>query len=197
MRIVGILLAAGAGVRFGGGKLLATLDDGSQVGVRACTTLASVLDDVIAVVRPGDEALAATLTGAGARVSVCEASIDGMGASVAHGISVADRCDAVVVALGDMPWVSASTITAITAALDEGSSVVVPRYRGRRGNPVGFGHQQFAALKQLAGDRGARDLIDAAPTVCWIDVDDPAIVRDVDTPDDLNAGHAERLLPPT
>ena len=50
MRIVGILLAAGAGTRFGGGKLMAKLDDGMPMGARSCATLVAALGEVIAVV---------------------------------------------------------------------------------------------------------------------------------------------------
>src|SRR5689334_3217390 len=125
MRIVGILLAAGAGTRFGGGKLRATLPDGSPLGVRACATMVSALDEVIAIVRPGDDALAADLQRAGARVSFCPDAVNGMGASLAHGVAQAADADAVIVALADMPWVAASTIDAVHAALEKGSSLVV------------------------------------------------------------------------
>ena len=56
--IVGILLAAGSASRFGGGKLLATLPDGTAVGVAALRNLLAAVDAVIAVVRPGDDVLA-------------------------------------------------------------------------------------------------------------------------------------------
>lgn len=186
MRIVGILLAAGAGTRFGGAKLMARLDDGTSIGARSCATLVAALGEVIAVVRPGEAALADALAAAGARVTVCEQSTHGMGASIAHGIAMAEPCDAIIVALGDMPWVSTTTIAKLAAALEGGAALVVPRYQSRRGNPVGLGRIHFAALRALTGDRGARDLIDHATVVSWIDVDDPAIVRDVDTVDDLH-----------
>lgn len=185
MRVIGILLAAGAATRFGGDKLLATLDDGTLVGARSCATLVAALGEVIAVVRPGDASLSNALIEAGARVSVCVESVHGMSASLAHGIALATPCDAIVVALADMPWVSVSTIAALVAALERGSSLVVPRYRSRRGNPVGFGRAHFNELSTLNGDRGARDLIDRAQSVNWIDVDDAAILSDIDTVEDL------------
>lgn len=185
LRVVGILLAAGAGTRFGGGKLLATMPDGASIGERSCEAMKSVLDEVIAVVRPGDDELAARLSRAGARVCVCDESVTGMGASVANGVLLARPCDAVVVALADMPWVAVTTLGAIVAALDDGASLVVPRYRGCRGNPIGFGASRFDDLTRLSGDRGARDLIDASATVTWLDVDDPGILRDVDVISDL------------
>jgi CTP:molybdopterin cytidylyltransferase MocA len=59
LRICGILLAAGAAKRFGGGKLLHPLPDGTPLGVAAARNLAMALPGVLAVVRPGDSALAA------------------------------------------------------------------------------------------------------------------------------------------
>ena len=75
MRIVGVLLAAGAGARFGGAKLLAPLPApshgvgaGTPIGVAAATHLMAALNDVVAVVRPRDHMLQAALADTGARV---------------------------------------------------------------------------------------------------------------------------------
>src|SRR5829696_6934896 len=138
-RIVGILLAAGAGVRFGGGKLIATMADGELLGVRSARNLRAAIPEVIAVVRPGDDALARALETAGARVTVCAEAGAGMGVSIAHGVREAGAVDGVIVALADMPWIAASTIAAVGEALHRGAALVVPSYRGARGHPVGFG----------------------------------------------------------
>ena len=189
-RVIGILLAGGAGKRFGGGKLLATLADGTPVGVRAAASLIAVLPHTIAVVRPGDDALAAMLRGAGALVSVCPASVEGMGASLAHGIAVADAASmgyamGYVVALADMPWISAETIDRVARAIEEGAPIAVPRYQGKRGHPAGFGNAYRGDLLELSGDTGAKALIDAASDIRWIDVEDAGIIADVDVPVDL------------
>ncbi|MEO8135570.1 MAG: NTP transferase domain-containing protein, partial [Betaproteobacteria bacterium] len=72
------------------------------------------------------------------------------------------------------------------AELRSGESLVVPRYRGERGHPVGFARVHFPALSQLTGDAGARAVIAGAPRVAWLDVDDPGVMRDIDTPADLS-----------
>src|SRR5262245_17758217 len=117
-RIVGILLAAGRGERFGGDKLLAkarssaagatpALDDlaGECIGVAACRHLIAALPKVIAVVRPDDPALAAALGAAGAQIVRCANAGDGMGASLACGVTAARDAAGWVVALADMPWI--------------------------------------------------------------------------------------------
>ena len=187
-----MLLAAGRAERFGGAKLLAPLPRGPNaglpVGVAACNNLRSAVADVIAVVRPDDLAAAPALEAAGARVVVADRADEGMGASLAAGVAAAlDDCG-YLVALADMPWVDPKTIARIASALEAGASIVAPRFRGERGHPVGFAPLHREALLALTGDEGARSIIDAHRGVLQlIEVDDPGVVRDVDTPLDLCA----------
>lgn len=185
MHIVGVLLAGGSGSRFGGDKLLAALEDTVAVGERALMNLQMIVPDVVAVLRPGNQALRQRFAALDAKVTTCPDAHLGMGASLAHGIATAGPADAVIVALADMPWIKPSTIRAVVTGLEGGASLVVPRYHGRRANPVGIARTHFGALRDLRNDRGARDLIDSTTDVLWIDVDDPGVVRDVDVPADL------------
>ena len=189
-RIVGVLLAAGRGERFGGAKLVAPLPAGphagAAVGVAACRNLRAALDDVIVVVRPGDASLAAAMAAEGARVVVAARADEGMGASLAAGVAAAGAAGGYVVALADMPWIAPATIRAIAEALRGGASIAAPACGGRRGHPVGFAAEHRDALVALAGDAGARSIVAAhAASVRTVDVDDPGIVRDVDLPADL------------
>src|SRR5512141_2870170 len=184
MRIVGILLAAGAASRFGGAKLLAALPDGAPVGVRAASNLVAVVPETLAVVRPGDDALAAALGAAGVRVTLCPDAHTGMGASLAHGVREAGAADGYVIALADMPYIARDTIAQVATALRGGAAIVVPRHAQRRGHPVGFGAAHREALMRLSGDTGARALL-AGDDVQWLDVDDPGMLKDIDTPADL------------
>ena len=189
-RIVGVLLAAGRGERFGGGKLLVPLPAGPNagvaLGVAACRNLGAAVDRVIAVVRPGDPALVASFAREGAHVVVAANADGGMGASLAAGIAAASGADGFVVALGDMPWVAPATIRAVVEALRSGASIAAPRYHGRRGHPVGFAAAHRAELVALAGDQGARAIVEAnASSVTFVDVDDTGVLADVDVPGDL------------
>jgi molybdenum cofactor cytidylyltransferase len=187
MHIVGVLLAAGSGSRFGGDKLLAPLpEEDEAIGVAACRHLLAALPDSVAVVRAGDRALAAMLGELGARVVECADADRGMGRSLACGVAAAREADGFVVALADMPWVRASTIDAVAQALRDGAPVAVAVVGERRGHPVGFAASYAAALLALDGDRGARDLVASAGTaLCEVEVDDDGAMRDVDVPDDL------------
>jgi molybdenum cofactor cytidylyltransferase len=197
-RIVGILLAAGRGERFGGEKLLARVraapagpaplaSAGNDcVGALACRNLAAALPDVIAVVRPGDAALAEALRAAGARIVPCANAADGMGASLACGVKATRDAAGWIVALGDMPWIAGSTIVRVVRAIADGAIVAAPFYRQLRGHPVGFGAACFAELSALSNDDGAKSVVAAyRDSLVRIDVEDPGTLRDVDRPDDL------------
>jgi molybdenum cofactor cytidylyltransferase len=194
----GILLAAGRGARFGGAKLLAPLPTashgvaaGTPIGVASARHLLAALGHLIAVVRPGDPLLHAALAATGARVIVCPRADEGMGASLACGVAAAPTDAGCIVALADMPWIAPATIVLVAEALRRGASIVAPVHRGERGHPVGFAARHRAALQALSGDEGARSVVAANPgAVTTFVVDDPAVVRDVDLPDDLL--HANR-----
>jgi molybdenum cofactor cytidylyltransferase len=184
---VGVLLAAGSATRFGGGKLLAPLDDGTPVGVRALRSLLPCVDTVIAVVRPGDEALARQLADNGATVTVCPSAAEGMGQSLAWAIRATPLARAWVVALGDMPWIQPATTRRVVDALAGGSALAAAMHRGERGHPVGFSKVFFAELAALSGDEGAKIMLRAhASKLRLIETEDAGVLRDVDTPGDLS-----------
>ncbi len=182
---IAILLAAGAGSRFGGDKLLAPLN-GTPLVLHAVAALRQAVSEIIAVVRPGDDDLAAVLTQAGARVVICDEAAAGMGHSLACGArEVPLNCN-VLVALGDMPAVAPHTIACIIAALGAGAEIAVPCHQGRRGHPVGFAARFVPQLRELTQDRGARDILhSSADAVVEISVDDAGVLADVDTVTDL------------
>lgn len=183
--IVGILLAAGSASRFGGDKLLASLPDGTPVGVAALAHLAPAVDTVVAVVRAHD-AVAAELAARGARIALCPRAADGMGVSLAWGVRAAPLAGGWIIALADMPWVQADTIGRIGEALRRGAPIAAPARLGARGHPVGFAAECYAELIGLCGDTGAKAVVDAHPVVL-IDTDDEGVLRDVDTRGDLEA----------
>jgi molybdenum cofactor cytidylyltransferase len=188
--IVGVLLAAGSASRFGGGKLMAPMQDGTPVGVASLRRLAAHVDAVVAVVRSvdADSELAHCLGDAGARVTVCPQAAEGMGRSLAWGVRAAPLAAGWIIMLADMPWIDATTIARVVAAVRDGAIIAAPRFRGERAHPVGFASLCYAELATLRGDEGARRVVAAhADRLTVIDVDDPGSVRDIDTPADLQS----------
>ncbi|MFO1362075.1 MAG: nucleotidyltransferase family protein [Burkholderiales bacterium] len=188
-RIVGILLAGGSARRFGADKLLHPLPDGTPIAVAAARNLAAALARVVAVVRPGAPELERALRAAGADVTVCPNAAEGMGVTLAHAVRAAGGADGWVVALADMPFVDPESIRRVAAAVAGGAAIAAPDYRGERGHPVGFAGAYRAALERLTGDAGAREIVKAdAGALVRVAVDDPGVVRDIDTPADLARG---------
>lgn len=65
-------------------------------------------------------------------------------------------------------------------------SVIVPRYNGRRGHPVGFGRVWYQSMRQLTGDSGARAIVESALKagngIEFVDVEDAGVLQDLDQP---------------
>ena len=84
---------------------------------------------------------------------------------------------------GDMPLVRPSSLVRVAQGLAQ-HAVTYAQYQGRRGHPVAFGAELFSELVQLRGDEGARRLMARYPSQ-GIELDDPGVLMDVDTLDDL------------
>jgi len=186
-----ILLAAGRGERFDPSgerhKLLQTLADGQNVITHSARQLLSVFPHSVAVVAQDAKVIQENLTQLTLPFCIGENSRDGMANSLVTALrELPSTCDAVVIALADMPFVSVATLQKIRAALEQGAGIVVPTYQGQRGNPVGFSIKYLPQLLSLQGDRGARQLLQTYP-VTEIDVPDAGILRDIDVPADLIA----------
>lgn len=183
---VAILLAAGAGSRFGGGKLLHPLEDGVAIAAHAARNLIAAGLSVTAVVRPGDFPVAELLEQEGCAVTVCADAALGMGVSLAHGVSVTRDAGGWIVALADMPRIRPDTIRRVAQALAGGAEIVAPAYQGDRGHPVAFGTRFLHELQMLGGDSGARAVVQRNQAlVRIIDVDDPGVLLDIDRRSDL------------
>jgi molybdenum cofactor cytidylyltransferase len=115
--IVGILLAAGNGSRFGGDKLRYCLDDGTPLGVAAAVNLRPACEYMTAVLRPNDDELASLLTEAGCEIIFCAEACKGMGHSLAAGVGATADASAWIVALGDMPFIRTATHQAVAESL--------------------------------------------------------------------------------
>ena len=185
--IVGVLLAAGAGTRFGGGKLVHPLDDGLAIAAHAARNLAAAGLEVIAVIRPGDFPLADLLEQEGCQVTHCAESVHGMGHTLAHGVASTRDAGGWIVALADMPRVKPATIQAVTAAIADGASIAAPFLGAERGHPVGFGTCLRDELTRLTGDSGAKVVLQRhADEIRRIETDDPGVLLDIDRKSDID-----------
>lgn len=180
--IAGLVLAAGAGTRFGSeSKLLAELDGRPLVewAVRAQCAVASLERVVVVLGARASEVLERVQLGRAEPV-ICEDWETGQAASLRCGLGALAGASKVIVTLGDEPLMTPAAIARFVAE-PAGTRAV---YDGRPGHPVVLGAEQISELTSLHGDRGARDLLRGGLT---IEAGHLCSGRDVDTPDDLEA----------
>lgn len=176
-----ILLAAGQSERFGDRNKLEVDFLGKPVGFHVATALEAMPFRERIVVIDG---CSLDYTGYDFTVLHNEDASTGMSGSVRIGIACAKErgAKAVVIALADMPRVTAAHIYRLLDALDETHDVVVSSDGSDPMPPGAFASSRFDALLELKGDQGARDMVKAGRHV----VTSPAELIDIDTPEDLD-----------
>lgn len=169
-RVVGLLLAAGAGRRAGGPKALRRDPDGTSWLVRAIGVLRHGGCAEVAVVLGSGAAAARAILAAhpwedGPSPTVLQADdwADGMGASLRAGLLALDRTSApaVVVHLVDLPDVTGAVVRRLVTPVPGPDTLARAVYAGRPGHPVVIGRAHLRAVAAgLSGDQGARDYLD-------------------------------------
>ncbi len=188
--IVGILLAAGKGTRFGSQKLLARLPGGDTVVEASARVLQGALTRVVAVTA-AENAVAKALRACGCEVVINPRAEEGMGTSIAAGVAAMvattmEDTEGWLIALGDMPYVLPATMAKLHTTLASEGGIVVPTYQTKRGHPVGFHGRFRAALVGLEGDAGAKKIVAAYHReVNFLAVNDSGVIADIDTPADM------------
>ncbi len=190
MTCAALVLAAGSGTRFGGHKLLATLEGNPLLQHVLDTLAATVLAPVVVVVGDDADRLRRELSWRDERLVINPLPQRGLASSVQLGMVAVARArpspGRVLLLLGDQPRLSAEHIANLLAQpVDSSRPIIVPRYEdGQPGNPVLLERAGWPILASLTGDRGLSQLFAAAPQLLRY-VDLPGTNPDVDTPQDL------------
>ena len=167
-----LVLASGRGERF-----VASGGQGSKL--QALLAGVPVLDRTVAAV-----------LASGLPFHVEDDAHPGMGDSIAAAVRATAGAAGWLVLPGDLPLIAPESLRAVADALQR-ASVVVPSYRGTRGHPVGFAAVHGTMLRGLSGAEGAAAIVRQSQPL-KLELDDPGIVTDIDTVDDL--AQAEALL---
>lgn len=182
MTIAGLILAAGISRRMGQPKALLRYR-GETFLDRMIGMLSTCCDEVIVVAGHRGEELRASLDHDWAARFVTNPDPSrGQLSSLQTGLA-ATGADAVIFTPVDYPAVLPSTVATLAEALGGGAPLVIPSYRGRHGHPVGIARALAVEILELAGGCSARDAIQRHNAL-YLDVDDPGILLDVDTPAD-------------
>lgn len=184
--VAGLLLAAGAGRRFGGPKALAVLD-GEPFVVRSLRVLAEAGCVPVRVVLGASAAQARALLPDPEAAVVAEDWESGMGASLRAGLRALTETDAeaAVVHLVDLPGVGADVVRRVAAGADE-NTVARAAYDGVPGHPVVLGRRWWPEIVAGAsGDKGARDWLRTRQDLKLVECGDLGTGHDVDHREDL------------
>ncbi|WP_033294754.1 nucleotidyltransferase family protein [Amycolatopsis jejuensis] len=192
--VAGLLLAAGAGRRFGGPKALVEYE-GEPLVRRAVRTLSEAGCTSVRVVVGAAAAEVRELLPPQAIAVLAERWEAGMGESLKAGLEsliADDPAVAVLVHLVDLPWVPAAALARVLAeAADD--AVVRAAYQGVPGHPALFGRRWWPEIAATAhGDHGARDWLRGRSDVRLVECGDLGSGSDVDRPGDLAGPGAER-----
>ena len=188
MRIAAVVLAAGAGTRMGGKpKALLTVDQQTFIARVVDTARRAGVGRVVVVLGHGaDEVERALGDAPDVTIVVNPEPARGQLSSLKVALREAGECDGVLAWPVDHPLVRTATVTQLLAeAARHPGKAIVPRFEGRGGHPTFFPRTLFAGLLSLPDDVGARGLFERHPeAVLRVDVEDPGVRHDVDTPED-------------
>jgi len=186
-KVAALMLAAGYSRRFGADKRRLQLGDGRSLLSASLALPCSMLEEVWLVLRP-DEAPAALDLPTGVRIVQNPATAQGMGHSLAAGaerLLAESGAEAVAIFLADMPSIRRDSLENLFAHASA-NAIVLPSYQGKRGHPVLFGRAFWPQLAALSGDAGAKPVLQQHPeAVRIVELNDPGVLRDIDTPADL------------
>lgn len=179
-----VVLAAGAGRRFGGDKMLAEVD-GLPLIRQVASAYAELCGQMTVVIAP-DQRLERALDGLPADIVINHDAAEGIASSIRVAVRHSRGHPALMIALGDEPRVDRALVMRVMQLWHETRApIVVPHYNDEPGHPVLFDEATYDALLTLKGDRGAKGLIERyGEKVLSVDVTGPRPV-DIDTPKDL------------
>jgi len=186
--IPAIVLAAGASRRMGTPKALLPLGDRPFILAAVDALTAAEVTNIFVIVRDETrDAIAAALGGiAAVRVVINTRADDGQLSSLITGLDTADApgVSGVLVTLVDVPLIRPSTIRTLLARADASPAAILRAvHGGRHGHPVIYKREVFAALRAADPAVGAKAVMRAIP-VEDVEVDDPGVLQDFDTPED-------------
>lgn len=190
-----VILAAGQGSRFKGAqhKLEQPLAGTTVLGSTLRAAVESRLPVLLVTTAPFVTAASKVLAMRDIVVLSAAEARRGMGHSIAVGVAERASSAAWLMLPGDMPLVRPGSLRAVAAALER-HPVVYAQHHGRRGHPVGFAAELYSELVLLDGDEGARRIVARYP-VHGEEVDDPGVLVDVDTQEDLASVQAAAAPP--
>jgi len=187
-RIGAVILAAGMSLRMGEAKQLLRLGEQTVLDQVLQNVRGSRVDEIILVLGHVAEAIKESLAIKNLKVAVNQDYQQGMGTSLRTGLATLSAgIDAALIVLGDQPFVRSETLNLlIDQYWQSKAQIVIPMYKGFRGNPVLLDRSVFPELMALRGDIGCRAIFgNHLEGIVKVPVEDLGILLDLDSKDDF------------
>jgi molybdenum cofactor cytidylyltransferase len=185
--VAGLVLGAGSSTRLGRPKQLLPYGSGTLLSHVVGVARECDFDQLIVAIGAAAAGVRAHVDLDGADVVFNEAGGGGCSASIAAALAVVDeRCELLVLLLGDQPAVIAATVHALLAGRGT-APLALCRYDDGRGHPIAFHCSVFGKLAALHGDKGVWRLLEARESEVVEVAIAGALPRDVDTDADYEA----------
>jgi len=186
--ITAIILAAGQSKRMGQPKMLLPWGERTVLSQVLTTILEAGVDDILVVTGGAREQVESAISHLKVKTIFNDQFKQGeMLSSIKCGIrSLTRQTQAVLIGLGDQPQVKAGSVQAVCDAYREnGSKIVVPSFNMRRGHPWLIERSLLGDLMDIKSPQSPRDFLYAyRENIQYVNVDDPGILTDLDTPED-------------
>lgn len=189
-----VVVAAGRGSRFSASapgapaKLEQPFGSSTVLGTTIRNAVQSQLPVVVVTIAALAPAAASHLARRDIVVVGEDEASRGMGHSIATGVAERSGAPGWLILPADMPLVQPGTLLAVASGLEH-HAVAYAQHNGRRGHPVGFSSELYSELVLLKGDEGARRIVARYPAFA-VEVADPGVLIDIDTPADLQAARS-------
>ncbi len=186
--ISAIVLAAGTSSRMRSPKPLLMVGGRTLLEHVLETVRDANVDEIVVVLGHEANRVRSHVSFDGARSVVNPAYAEGMSSSIRAGVQAADaRSDGFLIVLGDQPFVDPATIDTLMARRNASSAkILIPTYKGRRGNPVLLDRSLSEEVQSITGDQGCRAIFGRhTQGILEVPVDDPGILVDLDTPEQI------------
>ncbi|MGC1475389.1 MAG: nucleotidyltransferase family protein, partial [Terriglobales bacterium] len=187
-RIGAVILAAGTSARMGEAKQLLRLGEATVLNQVVNNVCGSSVDEIVIVLGHQAETIKQSIATESLKVVVNESYRQGMGTSLRAGLSaLPSEVDAALIVLADQPFVRSATFDQIIDHYQQSNAqIVIPVYKGFRGNPVLLDRSVFPEVMALTGDIGCRAIFGNHPEgIAKVPVEDIGILLDLDSKDDV------------
>lgn len=191
-RIGAVILAAGTSSRMGEAKQLLRLGGNTLLGQVLENVRGSRVNDIVLVLGHEAEQIKGMVSTVSLSVVINESYQQGMGTSLRTGLAaLSPGVDAALIVLADQPFIQPETLDLLMDQyMQSNAQIVIPTYKGFRGNPVLLDRSVFSEVMALTGDIGCRSIFgNHLEGIVKQPVEDIGILLDLDSKEDFELMH--------